>query len=96
MSSVGTAKGVLEIAKFGLYVSVPIFLMYTFANNSKNIQKFMGNVSESDSVMDLISLVVDWISCWWSFDTTVSNCIVWLFMLSFSEFNLLIVSCELG
>ncbi|KAF4362824.1 hypothetical protein F8388_022481 [Cannabis sativa] len=43
MSSVGTSKGILEIAKFGLYVSVPIVLMYAFANNSKNIKKFMGN-----------------------------------------------------
>ncbi|OMO54717.1 hypothetical protein CCACVL1_27629 [Corchorus capsularis] len=45
MSSLGTSKGVLEIAKFGVYVTVPIFLMYTFANNSKNIQRFMGNRS---------------------------------------------------
>ncbi|XP_062117711.1 uncharacterized protein LOC133831433 [Humulus lupulus] len=45
MSSVGTSKGILEIAKFGLYVSVPIVLMYAFANNSKNIKKFMGNHS---------------------------------------------------
>ncbi|KAL6194882.1 hypothetical protein ACLB2K_035957 [Fragaria x ananassa] len=45
MSNVGTSKGVLEIAKFGLYVAIPIVLMYTFANNSKNIKKFMGNRS---------------------------------------------------
>lgn len=45
MSALGTSKGILEIAKFGIYVGVPIFLMYTFANNTKNIQKFMGNVS---------------------------------------------------
>ncbi|KAK8585696.1 hypothetical protein V6N13_050669 [Hibiscus sabdariffa] len=45
MSSLGTSKGVLEIAKFGLYVTIPIALMYTFANNTKNIQKFMGNRS---------------------------------------------------
>ncbi|XP_059447531.1 uncharacterized protein LOC132178961 [Corylus avellana] len=45
MSSVGTSKGVLEIAKFGLYVSVPIVLMYAFANNTKNLQRFMGNRS---------------------------------------------------
>lgn len=44
MSSLGTSKGVLEIAKFGLYVTIPIVLMYTFANNTKNLQKFMGNV----------------------------------------------------
>ncbi|CAA7028154.1 unnamed protein product [Microthlaspi erraticum] len=45
MSSVGTSKGILEIAKFGFYVAVPIGLMYTFANNSTNIKKFMGNRS---------------------------------------------------
>ncbi|XP_044499594.1 uncharacterized protein LOC123220998 [Mangifera indica] len=42
MSSVGTSKGILEIAKFGLYVSVPIILMYSFANNNKNLQKIIG------------------------------------------------------
>ncbi|ESR33320.1 hypothetical protein KPL70_001624 [Citrus sinensis] len=45
MSALGTSKGILEIAKFGIYVGVPVFLMYTFANNTKNIQKFMGNRS---------------------------------------------------
>ncbi|KAJ8764581.1 hypothetical protein K2173_006453 [Erythroxylum novogranatense] len=45
MSSLGTSKGILEIAKFGIYVTIPIFLMYTFANNSKNLQKFMGSRS---------------------------------------------------
>ncbi|XP_065863191.1 uncharacterized protein [Euphorbia lathyris] len=45
MSSIGTSKGILEIAKFGLYVTIPIFLMYTFANNTKNLQKFMGKQS---------------------------------------------------
>ncbi|KAF8388161.1 hypothetical protein HHK36_026827 [Tetracentron sinense] len=45
MSSLGTSKGILEIAKFALYVSVPIAMMYTFANNTKNLQKFMGNRS---------------------------------------------------
>ncbi|KAM7280752.1 hypothetical protein ACFE04_007886 [Oxalis oulophora] len=45
MSNIGTSKGILEIFKFGVYVSVPIVLMYTFANNSKNLQKFMGNRS---------------------------------------------------
>ncbi|XP_028784185.1 uncharacterized protein LOC114746554 [Neltuma alba] len=45
MSSLGTSKGILEIAKFGIYVSVPIVLMYAFANNSKNLQRFMGNRS---------------------------------------------------
>ncbi|KAM2349342.1 hypothetical protein ACFX1X_012857 [Malus domestica] len=45
MSNVGTARGILEMGKFGLYVSIPIVLMYTFANNSKNLQRFMGNHS---------------------------------------------------
>lgn len=45
MSSLGTSKGILEIAKFGVYVTVPIVLMYTFANNTKNLQKFMGKKS---------------------------------------------------
>ncbi|KAL7177814.1 hypothetical protein ACSBR2_031055 [Camellia fascicularis] len=45
MSSLGTSKGILEIVKFGVYVTVPIGLMYFFANNTKNIQKFMGNRS---------------------------------------------------
>ncbi|KAB5537909.1 hypothetical protein DKX38_015442 [Salix brachista] len=44
MSSLGTSKGILEIAKFGVYVTVPIVLMYAFANNTKNLQKFMGNM----------------------------------------------------
>jgi protein PET100 len=43
MSSVGTSKGVLEIVKFGVYVAVPIVLMYTFANNSTNIKKFISH-----------------------------------------------------
>ncbi|KVH91274.1 uncharacterized protein LOC112529171 [Cynara cardunculus var. scolymus] len=42
MTSLGTSKGVLEIAKFAVYVTVPIGLMYFFANNTKNLQKFMG------------------------------------------------------
>lgn len=45
MSSLGTSKGILEIAKFALYVSIPIAMMYTFANNSENLQKVMGNRS---------------------------------------------------
>ncbi|GMN46819.1 hypothetical protein TIFTF001_016019 [Ficus carica] len=43
MSSLGTSKGILEIAKFGVYVTIPIVLMYNFANNRENLQKFMGN-----------------------------------------------------
>ncbi|XP_020204178.1 uncharacterized protein LOC109789600 isoform X2 [Cajanus cajan] len=45
MSSLGTSKGILEIAKFGVYVTVPIILMYTFANNPGNLRKFMGHKS---------------------------------------------------
>lgn len=44
MSSLGTSKGVLEIAKFAVYVTIPIGLMYFFALDSKNLQKVMGNV----------------------------------------------------
>ncbi|KAJ0478742.1 putative protein Pet100 [Helianthus annuus] len=42
MTSLGTSKGVLEIVKFAVYVTVPIGLMYFFANNTKNLSKFMG------------------------------------------------------
>ncbi|XP_077239665.1 uncharacterized protein LOC143880509 [Tasmannia lanceolata] len=45
MSSLGTTKGILEVAKFALYVSIPIALMYTFANNSDNLKRVMGNRS---------------------------------------------------
>ena len=45
MTSLGTSKGVLEIVKFAVYVTVPIGLMYFFANNTKNLTKFMGAVS---------------------------------------------------
>ncbi|KAM3238583.1 hypothetical protein P3L10_013616 [Capsicum annuum] len=47
MSSIGTSKGVLEIVKFAVYVSVPIGLMYLFANNNSNLQKIMGHVNFS-------------------------------------------------
>ncbi|KAJ6312899.1 hypothetical protein OIU77_014425 [Salix suchowensis] len=53
MSSLGTSKGILEIAKFSVYVTVPIVLMYAFANNTKNLQKFMGNVCISLSISPL-------------------------------------------
>ncbi|WP_411024816.1 hypothetical protein, partial [Salmonella sp. s57610] len=43
--SVSTSKGILEIAKFAVYVTVPIGLMYFFANNTANLKKFMGNRS---------------------------------------------------
>ncbi|GAA0149413.1 hypothetical protein Leryth_017187 [Lithospermum erythrorhizon] len=42
MSAVSTGKGILEVAKFAVYVSVPIGLMYFFAKDPKNLQKIMG------------------------------------------------------
>jgi hypothetical protein len=44
MSSVGTSKGVLEIVKFGVYVSVPVALTYLVATDSKTLKKLMGLV----------------------------------------------------
>jgi hypothetical protein len=44
MSSIGTSKGVLEIAKFGVYVSVPVALTYLVATDSKTLKKLMGLV----------------------------------------------------
>ena len=44
MSSLGTSKGVLEIAKFGVYVSVPVALTYLVATDSKTLKKLMGLV----------------------------------------------------
>lgn len=44
MTSLGTSKEILEIAKFAVYVSVPIGLMYFFANNTGNLQKVINNV----------------------------------------------------
>ncbi|KAJ9700510.1 hypothetical protein PVL29_006024 [Vitis rotundifolia] len=41
MSSIGTSKGILEIGKFALYVSIPIGLMYSLANNSENMKKLI-------------------------------------------------------
>ncbi|CAN6441146.1 unnamed protein product [Victoria cruziana] len=45
MSSIGPGKGFLEVAKFGIYVAIPIVMMYTFAYNSKNLERIMGNCS---------------------------------------------------
>ncbi|GAB4843296.1 hypothetical protein Ancab_013261 [Ancistrocladus abbreviatus] len=45
MSSLGAGKGLLEVGKFALYVTIPIALMYTFAYNTKNLQRVMGNRS---------------------------------------------------
>jgi hypothetical protein len=44
MSSLGTSKGILEIAKFGVYVSVPVALTYLVATDSKTLKKLMGLV----------------------------------------------------
>ncbi|RVW12321.1 hypothetical protein CK203_113134 [Vitis vinifera] len=41
MSSIETSKGILEIGKFAFYVSIPIDLMYTLANNSENMKKLV-------------------------------------------------------
>lgn len=42
MSSLGAGKGLLEVGKFAVYITVPIVLMYAFANHTKNLQKFGG------------------------------------------------------
>ena len=44
MSSLGTSKGVLEIAKFGVYVAVPVALTYLVATDSKTLKKLRGLV----------------------------------------------------
>ncbi|CAL5196160.1 unnamed protein product [Lathyrus oleraceus] len=42
MSSLGTSKVILEIAKFGVYVTVPIVLMNIYASNTdNNLHKFI-------------------------------------------------------
>ena len=56
MSSLGAGKGFLEVGKFAIYVTVPIVLIYAFANNTKNLQKFMGGVCFSFSLYLYISL----------------------------------------
>lgn len=40
-SSLGTSKGILEIAKFGVYVAVPIVLTYAAVTKSETLQKLM-------------------------------------------------------
>ena len=42
MSSLGTSKGILEIAKFAVYVSIPAALTYAVATESKTLHKLMG------------------------------------------------------
>lgn len=81
MSSLGTSKGILEIAKFGVYVTVPIVLMYTFANNTNNyLHKFIGKV------INLFSLSIPFFSLYfsqfiwdmfYSFPMGFGRCIIW-------------------
>ncbi|WJZ89342.1 hypothetical protein VitviT2T_008567 [Vitis vinifera] len=62
MSSIGTSKGILEIGKFAFYVSIPIDLMYTLANNSENMKKLVHKImyletgSKRDRRVKMISL----------------------------------------
>ncbi|XP_020591718.1 uncharacterized protein LOC110032427 isoform X3 [Phalaenopsis equestris] len=42
MSSLGTAKGILEIAKFALYIAIPASLTYAVATDSGTLHKLMG------------------------------------------------------
>ncbi|KAG8083637.1 hypothetical protein GUJ93_ZPchr0016g2541 [Zizania palustris] len=58
MSSIGTSKAVLEIAKFGVYVSVPVVLTYLVTTDSKTLKKLMGLVSSLSSRLSSCSLVV--------------------------------------
>ncbi|EEE66683.1 hypothetical protein OsJ_23333 [Oryza sativa Japonica Group] len=53
MSSIGTSKGVLEIAKFGVYVSVPVALTYLVATDSKTLKKLMGLTEAEISTFEL-------------------------------------------
>ncbi|CAN0887137.1 hypothetical protein LINGRAHAP2_LOCUS15543 [Linum grandiflorum] len=46
MSNVGFSKGVLEVAKFAVYVSVPVFLM-SFAADTKFLHKLTGKVTST-------------------------------------------------
>ncbi|KAG0485540.1 hypothetical protein HPP92_009619 [Vanilla planifolia] len=42
MSALGTPKGLLEIAKFALYVTIPATLTYAVATDSGTLHKLMG------------------------------------------------------
>ncbi|PKA61413.1 hypothetical protein AXF42_Ash014330 [Apostasia shenzhenica] len=42
MSSLGTARGILEIAKFAVYVTVPVVLTYAVATDAGAVHKLMG------------------------------------------------------
>ena len=51
MSSLGTSKGILEVFKFGIYVGVPIFLMYAVTNKTDNLQKLTGQVNVCSALL---------------------------------------------
>ncbi|CAL5196163.1 unnamed protein product [Lathyrus oleraceus] len=54
MSSLGTSKVILEITKFGVYVTVPIVLMYVYASNTDNtLHKFIGKKSYVEYPKDI-------------------------------------------
>ena len=57
MSSLGTSKGILEIAKFGVYVAVPVTLTYLVATDSKAIKKLMGLVRIPSAALPFGSVV---------------------------------------
>ncbi|XP_020590848.1 uncharacterized protein LOC110031791 [Phalaenopsis equestris] len=42
MSSIGPAKWILEMAKFAVYVTVPVALTYAFVTDSGTLHKLMG------------------------------------------------------
>jgi hypothetical protein len=44
MSGVGRKKGILEVFKFATYVTIPIFMMSMFANNTENLDRIIRNV----------------------------------------------------
>ncbi|KAH0450882.1 hypothetical protein IEQ34_021574 [Dendrobium chrysotoxum] len=50
MSSIGPAKGILEIAKFAVYVTIPVALTYAFVTDSGTLHKLMGFASSTPLV----------------------------------------------
>lgn len=47
MSAVGAKKGVLEVFKFGCYISIPILMMSAFAYDPQNLERIIRNVSSA-------------------------------------------------
>ncbi|KAK8944060.1 hypothetical protein KSP40_PGU018205 [Platanthera guangdongensis] len=47
MSSLGTSKGILEVAKFAIYVTVPVALTYAFVTDSGTLHKLMGFIGSA-------------------------------------------------